>query len=151
MATLKEKSLRKTVKDLARSVDSSILTLSWVESPMTSAGIPDLNYCCYGREGWVELKAGPDIEIRPTQVAWFKARIEAGGWPLFLIKWGETYTVCPGSAATSLRRDPSEENVLREASRIWVGQVPEREFLRVLKNPEKEYETARRNVEESGR
>lgn len=114
---------------------------------MTSAGIPDLSYCCYGREGWVELKAGPCIEVRPTQVSWFKDRIKAGGWPLFLIKWGDSYMVCPGSAATDLRQNPSEENAMRLASRIWVGQIPEREFLRALRNPEKEYETVRRNIE----
>lgn len=106
---------------------------------MTSAGIPDCNYCYAGVEGWLELKAGPDIEVRPTQLVWFRDRIKAGGWPLFLVQWGDIFMMVPGSAATSLKRNPSLENCLRNASTMWTGEINQRDFARVLRNPEKEY------------
>lgn len=58
-----------------------------VETPV-GVGVPDLNYCILGAEGWLELKAwhrktnrGPFRipTIRSAQVAWLRKRREAGG------------------------------------------------------------------------
>lgn len=86
------------------------------------------------------MKAGPDIEIRSSQVRWMKDHIASGGWPLFLIQWEECFTIVPGDRAAALWADPSEENILRLASSRWYGSLPEREFLRVMRNPRKEYD-----------
>lgn len=67
---------------------------------------------------------------------------------MFLIKWGDLFTVVPGSCAATLRKDPSLENVLRHASRIWQGSMPECEFLKVLRNPRGEYERAGQSAAE---
>lgn len=116
------------------------LHLTWVESHATSLGIPDLNYCYYGVDGWLELKAGPNIDIRPAQVLWMKEHIVAGGHPLFLIQWSDLFMVIPGSRASHIRQDTSYENVLTNASTVWTDKLPEKEFGRVLRNPRREYE-----------
>jgi hypothetical protein len=52
-----------------------------VETGGTGLGIPDLNYCFAGCEGWVELKATTAwaVGLRPEQVAWLCRRARAGG------------------------------------------------------------------------
>jgi hypothetical protein len=52
-----------------------------VETGMTGRGIPDLNYCARGVEGWVECKqtTGWAVGLRPEQVAWLARRTRAGG------------------------------------------------------------------------
>lgn len=129
------------MKDIVKQLvgQNHSLHLSWIESHATSAGFPDVDYCCYGVCNQLELKAGPDLEVRATQVAWFKDRIEAGGHPLFLVQWGDVYAVVPGDRATDLRRNPSLENVLRLASSIWTGKLPPMELMKVLRNPKNEY------------
>lgn len=116
------------------------LATSWVESHYTSPGIPDLNYCCNGIEGWVELKAGPDLEVRATQVMWMEDRVSAGGFPLFLVKWGDVFMVVPGNEAQSMRDDPSYENIMSRCSTVWDDKIPLNEFLFILENPENEYD-----------
>lgn len=116
--------------------------MSWIESHATAIGFPDIDYCCYGVEGSLELKAGPDFEVLASQVTWMRERIGAGGWPLFLIQWGDVYMIVPGVRATDIRRNPSEENTMRCASTIWKGKIPDGEFLKVLRNPKFEYEKA---------
>ena len=113
--------------------------MSWIENHSTSIGVPDINYSYYGVEGWVELKCGPEIEIRAAQKIWMEERIEAGGFPLFLIQYGDTYIIAPGSAAASLRAEPHEENVRRHATALWEGKINPEQFLKVLKNPRKYY------------
>lgn len=52
-----------------------------VETWSTGQGVPDLNYCINGREGWIELKAtsGWKVNISPEQVAWIERRMRNGG------------------------------------------------------------------------
>ena len=52
-------------------------------------GVPDVNYCLRGQEGWIEfkwIKKKKGADIRPAQIAWFRNRVEAGG-RCFLV-WG---------------------------------------------------------------
>lgn len=67
--------------------------LSWIESHETSPGIPDIEYCVKtphqigGVVGNIELKAlGDNMEVRPSQLKWFRERMAAGGNPLILVK-----------------------------------------------------------------
>jgi hypothetical protein len=52
-----------------------------IETGGTGLGIPDLNYCCRGVEGWVELKLTQawSVPLRPEQVGWLMRRSRAGG------------------------------------------------------------------------
>jgi len=111
------------------------LHISWVESHDTAIGIPDLNYCYCGVDGWLELKCGPEIEVRAAQKIWFEERIKAGGYPLFLIQYDDLFIIVPGSAAASLRAEPHQENALRHAAAIWQGEIPAAQFLSIIKRP----------------
>ena len=113
----KESALRKTFKKLL-SKDPDV-HLTWVESHSTAIGAPDLQYCCNDVEGWLELKSGPDIEVRATQARWMKDHIESGGRPLFFIEWGGVFHVVPGSRADDLRADPSHESVRKASVVAW--------------------------------
>ena len=136
----KENALRKIVKGLIASSRYTQLAVSWVESHYTSPGIPDLNYCCNGIEGWLELKAGPDLEVRASQVIWMEDRVSAGGFPLFLIKWGDVFMVVPGSEAQSIRSNPSRENIMCRASTVWNDKIATEDFFTLLEHPENEYD-----------
>lgn len=64
-------------------IESAHGHVSMVESPETSPGIPDLNWCINGKEGWTELKVsiyGENPHIRPTQKAWIRRRVKVGGF-----------------------------------------------------------------------
>lgn len=47
----------------------------------TGRGIPDLNFCLAGQEGWIEgkLARGTSVALRPEQFAWCQRRVRAGG------------------------------------------------------------------------
>jgi hypothetical protein len=44
-------------------------------------GVPDLNYCYNGVEGWIEMKraSGLRCHVEPEQIAWMERRARAGG------------------------------------------------------------------------
>lgn len=52
-----------------------------IETGMTGRGIPDINYCHEGVEGWLECKqtGGWAVGLRPEQVAWLDRRARARG------------------------------------------------------------------------
>lgn len=52
-----------------------------VETWSTGQGVPDVNYCFEGSEGWIELKKTEAIKVNisPEQIAWAERRIRAGG------------------------------------------------------------------------
>jgi len=135
---------------LVKEVEGSPLSTSWVESPNTSPGIPDLSYCHKGVEGWLELKAGPKPEIRVTQERWFEERIEAGGHPLILAQWRQDYMIIPGSRISALRRRPVEETFRRLATTSWHRRIPVYSLLKVMISRAQEYEDIRRNSEGTG-
>lgn len=105
-----------------------------MESHDTAIGVPDLNYCYKGVEGWIELKCGPNIDVRAAQVVWFEDRIKAGGSPAFLLQYEDVFLMVAGRWARSLRADPSYENACGHACRIWRGGLPLEEFLESLLN-----------------
>jgi hypothetical protein len=52
-----------------------------IESWSTGRGVPDLNYCAAGYEGWIELKKAEAnaVTITAEQVGWAERRMRAGG------------------------------------------------------------------------
>ena len=71
-----------------------------IESGLTGGGIPDMNYCIDGIEGWVENKQtqGWAVRIRPDQIGWIFKRTLNGGrvWIAVRRKHEELWLV-PGS------------------------------------------------------
>lgn len=59
-----------------------------VETWSTGRGVPDLNYCIDGNEGWIELKSidGWKLNMRPEQTAWISQRIRYGGRVLIAVR-----------------------------------------------------------------
>lgn len=129
-----ESALRMSVKKALDGVGH----LSWVESHATSAGIPDLNYCINGIEGWVELKWG-NFEVKSTQVRWMEDRVNSGGFPLFLIHIDQQFFMVPGSHAQMLRTNNSETSVALLSSSRFVDRICPDNLVRILKNPKGEY------------
>ena len=52
-----------------------------IEVGGTGKGVPDLNYCIDGVEGWIELKqtSAWAVIIRPEQIGWIERRVRVGG------------------------------------------------------------------------
>jgi hypothetical protein len=52
-----------------------------VETGIAGRGVPDVNYCCMGIEGWCEFKRADHwrVTIRPEQIGWAERRIDHGG------------------------------------------------------------------------
>lgn len=52
-----------------------------IETGGTGRGIPDLNFCSGGVEGWIENKVTSTLSVglRPEQIAWLARRSRAGG------------------------------------------------------------------------
>jgi hypothetical protein len=77
----------------------------------TTRGLPDVNYCLDGAEGWIELKVvrGLKISIRPEQVGWMERRLARGGRVLLAARWRTTkidrLIVVAGSACRLLRTE----------------------------------------------
>lgn len=76
---INEKQFRRMIVQIIESVGGHV---SMIESPELSPGAPDLNWCIRGMEGWTELKVskkGEAPNIRKTQRAWIRRRVQAGG------------------------------------------------------------------------
>lgn len=79
---------------------------------MVGVGMPDVNYCYNGVEGWIELKhvdrppsrdstpVFPDGKgLRPDQVVWLHKRRRAGGRAFVLARCGESIFLVDGDYA----------------------------------------------------
>jgi hypothetical protein len=85
-----------------------------VETWSTGQGVPDVNYCCDGVEGWIENKKSTSytVGMRSEQVAWIERRRRAGGRVYIAVRRmqhaGARTVACdelwlwPGSAARAL-------------------------------------------------
>ena len=97
--------------------------LSHIESHLTSAGIPDINFYKSGRDVWLELKVAKDgkVKMRPTQKRWHKDRAARGGqsWVLVLSPSKDRVLWLPGAVAAGL--EPSWL--------AWVGAAGEQNIL----------------------
>ena len=52
-----------------------------VEMASIAQGVPDINYCIQGAEGWIENKQTHHwaVKFRPQQPGWIHKRVRAGG------------------------------------------------------------------------
>ncbi len=52
-----------------------------IEMFLLAAGVPDLNFCHAGVDGWIELKRTTAwaLTVRPAQVGWIERRLRSGG------------------------------------------------------------------------
>lgn len=111
--------------------------VSAVESHYSSPGIPDLDYCLDGVEGHIELKfwGAKPPEIRPTQIAWMRDRVKAGGHPLMVMVRGPEIYICHGQSATFLGRKPRLEH-WRKAAWAIIESLENPLLMDALRHPE---------------
>ena len=96
-----------------------------VETPSTSRGVADMNYCFAGAEGWIEMKRaeGHKVRVSPEQVGWAERRLDHGGRVLVAVRKvlarSDSLTLLWGDQLRSLR----DELPLTEVPAIgtWTG------------------------------
>lgn len=83
---------------------------SHIESPVTSAGIPDLNLF-RGVDIWLELKVwnkDKGVKMRPTQKLWHLNRFRRGGLSWVMVHHGGRLSLVPGNVAARMgAKDPA--------------------------------------------
>lgn len=83
---------------------------SHIESPVTSAGVPDLNLF-KGVDVWLELKVwtlAKGVKMRPTQKLWHLNRHRSGGLSWVLLTFDDKLSLVPGETAARLgAKDPA--------------------------------------------
>jgi len=117
---------------------------SKVESHDTSAGIPDLNHCISGAEGWLELKFGNEVKppkLRPTQCAWFRRRTKMGidGAPQLLVcvelDGHKTFGLVRGRSVPKLIHAKTNKQWLDACYVKWENRIHWGEFLTHILDP----------------
>jgi Holliday junction resolvase len=91
-----------------------------IETGSTGRGIPDMNYCHDGREGWIEAKQtqGWAVGLRPEQIGWLMRRARHGGrvW-IAVRRKGDELWLIPGDRAAQLK----SEGLKDIASEHWTN------------------------------
>lgn len=96
-----------------------------------TAGVPDLNYCFNGSEGWAELKAWEIVnttggkpfvvpKLRPEQAAWLYRRRVAGGSAHLLLRINEDIVLIDGSHAPSIMARHYSWDRARSVAACWL-------------------------------
>lgn len=77
-----------------------------VEMHRGGRGVPDVNYCVAGCEGWIEMKriSGWRARVSPEQVGWAERRIRAGGRVLVAIRRRDEMAMFSGLQLRVLRK-----------------------------------------------
>lgn len=136
---MSENRFRKYVKDNIEGVWGLKSHISLVESPDTSAGIPDCDLCIDGIEAHIELKYSRDkkcFRLRPTQIAWFRRRARALGRRNFIL-WcqetgnGRSFHIIPGYKVPSLGKRLYDRDIAA-VSKTWEGKIDWPEFFQYL-------------------
>lgn len=108
-------------------LESKDVHVQRVETPV-GQGVPDVNYCALGAEGWLELKAWTRKtrrgqfripNLRPAQLAWLRKRREAGGRAGILCRLNEDIILFDGLVAPELYRGVTWERA-HELATIWL-------------------------------
>lgn len=99
-------------------------------------GMPDINYCIAGVEGWIELKSptepkrpgtplfGSNHNVSQDQKNWFKRQIDAGGRAYILIGTDQRWLLIHGRHADVIN-DMTVQDLLQNA--IWTTPHPVRD------------------------
>lgn len=102
--------------------------LQRIESGLTAGGIPDVNYCLLGCEGWIELKHGEPVARAATvvfrsqrgldsdQIQWLRWRRQCGGRAFILTQVGKWVFLIDGKLAGKFNLSTMEELL---AMSIW--------------------------------
>lgn len=100
--------------------------LQRIESGVTDSGIPDVNYCFGGKEGWFEMKHGDEPKrittsvfksqrgLDPQQIEWLLYRWKNGGRVFILAQVGAWLVLLHGSQAARFN-DMTLEDMKRVA------------------------------------
>jgi hypothetical protein len=121
---------RNFYQQLKRNVEIPGRHLQRIETSVT-AGVPDLNYCFSGDEGWAELKAWEIVKtagdrpfvvpkLRPEQAAWLYRRRLSGGRAFLLFRINEDVVLIDGVHAPSIMARSYSWNRAREVAECWL-------------------------------
>ncbi len=96
-----------------------------------AAGVPDVNWCIQGVEGWLELKHVPkwparptsrvDVGLRPSQRDWLKDRWRCGGNAYVLAQVGREYFLFRGADADAICEKPRRAELEALALKHYVA------------------------------
>lgn len=91
---------------MKRAWDKIGVDMTRIENSVGS-GTPDVNCCYNGEEFWVELKVAKShkVDIKPSQVAWAKRRVEHDGAVYLLVKDQDTLILFEGNDVLDIARD----------------------------------------------
>ena len=106
-----------------------------------AVGMPDVNYCIAGQEGWLEIKAPKEParagtalfgagnhQVSIDQINWMHRQHLAGGFSFLFIYTGKRMLLIQGARVASLERRINElplSEMLQQA--VWRCEVPVRE------------------------
>jgi hypothetical protein len=97
------------------------------------SGMPDVNYCVQGHEGWIELKARerwPRLPTDPVVLAhytpeqrrWARRRVRAGGTVWWLLRADMEHVLLPGMVAADLYdREEAPSKTKLWDSAVWLA------------------------------
>ena len=99
-----------------------------VETPMTESGVPDLNFCAEGIDGWIECKRARhwEVSLRPAQIGWLMRRARAGGCAFVAVRRAlpsDELWLLRGAFAADLKKDglPREPARQHQLVGLWSG------------------------------
>lgn len=111
---------------------------------MLELGMPDVNYCIDGEEGWIELKSvdnwpkRPDTPIRlphytVEQRAWQRQRGEAGGKVFILLRVEREYMLFDWPWAIRRLGMANKEDLIKNAIVYSKGKFPTKDLVAALR------------------
>ena len=111
-----------------------------IESHETAIGTPDVDYCIGGYCNHIELKFTESekrgFRLRPSQAAWFRRRVKAGGQPWLLaqsfVRGKRGYVLVPGTNVPALARSTRIADWLMAGVMVWEDQIIIEELVQFL-------------------
>lgn len=99
--------------ELRQAFSSHLRDFHWqaVETWSTGQGVPDVNFCFGGVEGWIENKStsGWVVDLSPSQIGWIERRIRNGGRVFIAVRRLATAGPRKGAAVDELYLFPGFE------------------------------------------
>jgi hypothetical protein len=111
-----------------------------IESHETAIGTPDVDYCIGGYCNHIELKFTESekrgLRLRPSQAAWFRRRVKAGGQPWLLaqavVRTKRGYVLVPGTNVPALARTTDIKDWLLAGVMVWEDKIIVEELVEFL-------------------
>jgi hypothetical protein len=106
-----------------------------VETGLISMGVPDINYCYEGIEGWIEYKKSDlndRIGFRPEQIGWIKDRLRHGGrvHVAVLVEFPYSMALFHGAIANEWKL--LVKDLIHNAMGIWTGSARSWDWAGIL-------------------